>query len=64
MKKFGEEKLVRASFLLSALGLGVMGFTYGIPLLLVVAALWLLGKVYQRLGEYEKGLASFARSHR
>src|SRR5205823_1792956 len=27
------------------------------------AALWLLGKVYQRLGEYEKGLAAFARSH-
>jgi DHA1 family tetracycline resistance protein-like MFS transporter len=39
VKTFGEEKLARASFLLSAVGLGVMGFTYGIPLLLVVAAL-------------------------
>jgi MFS family permease len=39
VKKFGEEKLARVSFLLTAVGLGVMGFTYGIPLLLVVAAL-------------------------
>jgi multidrug resistance protein len=38
VKKFGEEKLARASFLLTAVGLGMMGFTYGIPLLLVVAA--------------------------
>jgi tetratricopeptide (TPR) repeat protein len=27
------------------------------------AALWMLGKVHQRLGEFEKGLAAFARSH-
>ncbi len=28
------------------------------------AAMWLLGKVYQRLGEYERGLDWFTRSHR
>lgn len=28
------------------------------------AAMWLLGKVYQRLDEYEHGLAWFARAHR
>jgi tetratricopeptide (TPR) repeat protein len=28
------------------------------------AAMWLLGKVYQRLGDYERGLDWFARSHR
>jgi tetratricopeptide (TPR) repeat protein len=28
------------------------------------AAMWLLGKVYQRLGEYEQGLQWFARAHR
>ncbi len=28
------------------------------------AAMWLLGKVYQRLGDYEPGLAWFARAHR
>ncbi len=39
VKTFGEEKLVRASFLCSVVGLAALGFTYGIPLLLVVAAL-------------------------
>jgi tetratricopeptide (TPR) repeat protein len=28
------------------------------------AAMWLLGKIYQRLGEYEHGLSWFARAHR
>ncbi|MGH7173961.1 MAG: tetratricopeptide repeat protein [Gemmataceae bacterium] len=28
------------------------------------ATMWLLGKVYQRLGEYEQGLAWFSRAHR
>jgi tetratricopeptide (TPR) repeat protein len=28
------------------------------------AVMWLLGKVYQRLGEYEHGLAWFSRAHR
>ncbi len=27
-------------------------------------AMWLLGKIYQRLGEYDRGLAWFARAHR
>jgi DHA1 family tetracycline resistance protein-like MFS transporter len=39
VKTFGEAKLVRASFLCSAAGLAVLGFTYSIPLLLVTAAL-------------------------
>jgi tetratricopeptide (TPR) repeat protein len=28
------------------------------------AAMWLLGKVYQRLGDYERGLGWFSRAHR
>jgi tetratricopeptide (TPR) repeat protein len=28
------------------------------------AAMWLLGKIYQRLGDYEHGLAWFSRAHR
>lgn len=28
------------------------------------SAMWLLGKIYQRLGEYEQGLAWFSRAHR
>jgi DHA1 family tetracycline resistance protein-like MFS transporter len=38
VKKFGEIALVRAGFLLAMLGLGALGFTYGIPVLLVVSA--------------------------
>lgn len=43
VKTFGEEKLVRASFLLSTVGLAVMAFTYDLRLLLVVAALTGIG---------------------
>jgi len=38
VKKFGETMLVRVGFFLAMLGLGALGFTYGIPLLLVVSA--------------------------
>jgi DHA1 family tetracycline resistance protein-like MFS transporter len=38
VKKFGETTLVRAGFLFAALGLGALGFTHGIPLLLLVSA--------------------------
>src|SRR5579872_445246 len=65
VKTFGEEKLVRASFVLSAVGMGVMGFTYTIPILLVVAALSGFGSgglrpaltslVTQRAGRAEQG---------
>ncbi|MGA2595492.1 MAG: MFS transporter [Bryobacteraceae bacterium] len=39
VKTFGEAKLARAGFFLTAVGFAVLGFTYRIPLLLVVAAL-------------------------
>ena len=38
VKTMGEEKLARAGFLLSGVGLGILGFTYGIPMLLVLSA--------------------------
>ena len=38
VKTFGEIALVRAGFLFAMLGLGALGFTHGIPLLLVVSA--------------------------
>lgn len=38
VRKFGEIALVRAGFLFAALGLGALGFTHGIPLLLLVSA--------------------------
>ncbi len=38
VKAFGEVNLVRAGFFFAMIGLAVLGFTYGIPLLLVVAA--------------------------
>lgn len=38
VKAFGELALVRAGFFFGMLGLAVVGFTYSIPLLLVVAA--------------------------
>src|SRR5260370_10978793 len=38
LKRFGEIALVRAGFLFAMLGLGSLGFTYGIPLLLIVSA--------------------------
>ena len=43
VKTFGEEKLVRAGFFCSVLGLPILGFTYGIPVLLLVLALFGLG---------------------
>jgi DHA1 family tetracycline resistance protein-like MFS transporter len=43
VKTFGEEKLVRAGFLASTIGLAIMGFTYRIPILLVVSALTGIG---------------------
>jgi MFS family permease len=38
VKMFGETALVRAGFLFAALGLGALGFTHGIPLLLLFSA--------------------------
>lgn len=38
VKLFGEPNLVRAGFFCGLAGLAVLGFTYGVPLLLVVAA--------------------------
>lgn len=38
VKTFGETLLVRLGFLFALLGLGALGFTYGIPLLLLVSA--------------------------
>ncbi len=43
VKKFGEEKLARAGFLASVVGLAVLGFAYRIPLMLVTTALAGLG---------------------
>lgn len=43
VKKFGESMLVRASFLTATVGLAALGFTYGIPLLLVFTALASIG---------------------
>lgn len=38
VKIFGETALVRAGFLFAMLGLGALGFTHGIPMLLLVSA--------------------------
>jgi len=38
VKTFGEIALVRAGFLFAMLGLGALGFTHGIPLLLIASA--------------------------
>src|SRR5207247_3732047 len=43
VKTFGEEKLVRAGFFCSVVGLPILAFTYGVPLLLGVLALFGLG---------------------
>lgn len=43
VKTFGEAKLARASFLLAAVGLAILAFTYGLPVLLVAAALTGIG---------------------
>jgi len=39
VKAFGEMKLVRAGFFLGMVGLAALGFTYSVPLLLLVAAI-------------------------
>lgn len=38
VKRFGESKIVRVGFFTSAVGFAILGYTYGIPALLVVAA--------------------------
>jgi MFS family permease len=38
VKAFGEKALVRAGFFFAMAGLAALGFTHGIPLLLVVSA--------------------------
>jgi len=43
VKAFGEEKLARAGFVFSVVGLTVLGFTYGILLLLAVLAVFGVG---------------------
>ena len=43
VKKMGEEALIRAGFLIGAIGMAALAFTYGIPLLLVVSALASIG---------------------
>src|SRR4029077_13589648 len=43
VKKMGERNLVRAGFLMGSIGMAALGFTYGIPLLLVVSALASIG---------------------
>lgn len=43
VKTFGEMNLVRAGFFFAAAGLAALGFTYAIPLLLVVVAVASLG---------------------
>lgn len=43
VKTFGETKLVVAGFFCSVIGLPILGFTYGIPVLLAVLALFGLG---------------------
>ena len=42
-KKMGEAPLVRAGFLIGAIGMAALGFTFGIPMLLVVSALASVG---------------------
>lgn len=43
VKAFGEEKLVRAGNLLAIIGMPILAFTYSLPLLLVVLALFGFG---------------------
>ncbi len=43
VKAVGETKLVRGGFLAAAIGFALLGFTYSIPLLLVVSALATIG---------------------
>jgi DHA1 family tetracycline resistance protein-like MFS transporter len=39
VKRFGEPKMVKAGFICAAVGFTILGFTYQLPLLLIVAAL-------------------------
>jgi MFS transporter, DHA1 family, tetracycline resistance protein len=39
VKRFGEITLVRVGFFMAMVGFGVLGFTYGVPLLLVISAI-------------------------
>ena len=65
VKWVGEDRLVRVSFGVAALGLATLGFTYGIPALLLVGALASLGTgavrpaltslITQRAGRSEQG---------
>ena len=43
VKKMGEAALIRAGFLIGAIGMAALAFTHGIPLLLVVSALASIG---------------------
>jgi MFS family permease len=43
VKKMGEATLIRAGFLIGAIGMAALGFTYGIPALLIVSALASIG---------------------
>ena len=43
VKTVGETKLVRAGFLAAAIGFALLGFTYSIPMLLVVSAIATIG---------------------
>lgn len=48
VKKFGESIVVKAGFLTAAIGLVLLGFTYRVPMLLVVAAIVSAGTGVQR----------------
>ena len=66
VKVFGEMKLVRAGFFFAMAGLAALGFTHGIPLLLVVAAAASIGTgvnrpaltslITQKAGRSEQGV--------
>ena len=43
VKSLGETKLVQGGFLLAAIGFALLGFTYSIPILLVVSAIATIG---------------------
>jgi DHA1 family tetracycline resistance protein-like MFS transporter len=65
VKTFGERRLVQAGFVAAAIGFAAMGFTYTIPLLLVVSAVASLGTgalrpaltslITQKAGRSEQG---------
>lgn len=65
VKRFGEAKIIKAGFATAAVGSAVLGFTFGIPMLLVVAAMTSAGTgvlrpaitslLTQRAGRLEQG---------